>query len=83
MKAIETRYIGPSNVRGSRIIASDGDGNRVTVSYDSALNSDDNHAAAAKALLVKMGWCGELISGHTKHGMCWVFVDFYAPRVSN
>lgn len=32
MKAITTTFHGPTNTRGSRIVASDQDGNRVTVS---------------------------------------------------
>lgn len=56
MKAIITKYHGPTNTRGSRIRASDLDGNRVTVSFDHALNGDGNHDAAAVALCRKMGW---------------------------
>lgn len=72
-KAIETKYHGPTDNRGSRIIASDSDGNRVIMSYRSELNGDENHKAAAYALRDKMGWDGELIGGSTKAGMAWVF----------
>lgn len=68
MKAIRTKYFGPGYSKGSRIIASDSDNNRVTVSYDCALSSDDNHQAAAQALLRKMGWTGSLIMGGWKRG---------------
>jgi hypothetical protein len=61
MKAIITKYHGPTNSRGSRISASDEDGNRVTVSYDHA--SHDPHRLAAIALCKKMGWTGTLIEG--------------------
>lgn len=30
MKAIRTKYIGPSNTRGSRILASDGENHRIS-----------------------------------------------------
>jgi hypothetical protein len=63
MKAIFTKYHGPGNVRGSRIIAKDSDGNKVIVSLDCALNHDDNHKQAAIALCRKMGWTGKLAMG--------------------
>jgi hypothetical protein len=50
--AIRTRYHGPSNVRGSRFIATDGK-NRITVPYDHNLDSTKNHAVAAGAFLNK------------------------------
>lgn len=74
MKAIETRYVGPTNFRGSRCIADDGDGNRVTLSWGSAKNSEDMHRAAAQALCDKMKWTGKMASGSTKRGMVFVFV---------
>ena len=36
MKAIITKYIGPTDTRGSRIKASDEDGNSITIGYDHA-----------------------------------------------
>ncbi len=73
MKAIETKFIGPSNVRGSRYAATDSDGNRVILSADHSLRSDMNHRRAAEALRDKMGWKGELVSGGTKYGETFVF----------
>lgn len=55
MQAIETRYLGPTNARGSRIRAKAAAGS-LTVSYDHALNSAANHKAAAVALANKFGW---------------------------
>jgi hypothetical protein len=51
------------NTRGSRIIASDEDGNRVTVEYDDRLSSSQNHDSAVIALCKKMRWEGHLVSG--------------------
>tara|TARA_R110002167_G_scaffold287052_1_gene491952 strand:- start:215 stop:490 length:276 start_codon:yes stop_codon:yes gene_type:complete len=48
--AIRTRYYGPTNTKGSRFIATNGK-NRVTMAYDYALNTTENHAAAAQAFL--------------------------------
>jgi len=80
MKAITTKYHGPSNVKGSRYSAFDGD-NRVILSADDSLNSDENHQRAALALMEKLNWTGQLIGGHTKDGMVWVFDSPNAPMI--
>jgi len=55
---IKTRFLGPTNYRGSRIVAThkwcDGDTKRVTIGWDYALNAQDNHLAAAQALVAVM-----------------------------
>ena len=75
MDAIETRYLGPTNTRGSRIKATTL-GNHaasVTLGYDSALNSWDNHRAAAEALITRLGWFDtSFYGGSTAHGSVWV-----------
>jgi len=52
---IVTKYLGPTNSRGSRIKATHTRDSETkwskTVSYQSALDSDENHLEAAKALL--------------------------------
>jgi hypothetical protein len=53
-KIIETKYIGPTSFRGSRVKAFDANGNTVTIEWRSELNVDANHAHAAKALLEKI-----------------------------
>lgn len=75
MKAIVTKYHGPTNTRGSRISAQDSDGNRISIPYPHELNGDDCHALAAAALCRKMGWPGELIGGGTRTGCVFVFAD--------
>jgi len=76
MKAITTKYSGPTNTRGSRVIASDLDGNRVSVHYASELNSDENHDAAAVALCRKLGWTGELVRGSlANNGYVYVWAN--------
>jgi hypothetical protein len=62
MQAIETKYLGPTNHRGARIKASCHAG-QVTISRDCAMNIDDNHRAAARALITKLGWFGSWVSG--------------------
>jgi len=55
MQAIRTRYYGPSNVRGSRIIAKCEAGS-IVMAYNHALGIWENHATAAAMLLEKLGW---------------------------
>ena len=73
MQTIETKYHGPTNTRGSRISATaSGCRKRVTVSYDHALNSENNHKAAALKLMEALNWTGRYVGGHTPTGMVFV-----------
>ena len=63
MKAIVTKYVGPTNTKPSRIVAKAEGVKSVTVSYDHSLNVADNHKAAALALCNRMGWTGDMASG--------------------
>jgi hypothetical protein len=78
-QAIVTRYIGPTHFKGGRIKAATY-GGTLTVPYDHKLNSEANHAAAAKALAVKLGWCGHWFMGamHNDTGYCFVCAEGYA-----
>lgn len=73
MKAIVTKYHGPTNVRGSRIIAREEDGASVRRSYDHAYTSTENHRRAAEELANKLGWTGRLVQGSIKGGYVHVF----------
>jgi len=76
MVAIETKYVGPRDVRGSRIVATSGSGARVVVSYDDGLSSEQNHRHAAAELCrrkLRGGNCDRLIGGGTKNGYVFVF----------
>ena len=73
MKAIETRYLGATIMRSSRIVATTEGGNRLTIAYDSEREPDVNHAVAAQALMDKLEWGGTMTGGHTARGMVWVF----------
>lgn len=73
-QAIETRYLGPTNTKGSRIKATAWKGS-VTLSYDYALNADQNHAKAAQALADKFGWKGQWAQGAKPKGTGYFFVN--------
>ena len=77
MKAITTKYHGPTNTRGSRVSASDSDGNRVSIPYDHALDSEEIHRKAAVALCARMKWPGAdaMVGGSVKNGYVFVFPE--------
>ena len=54
-QAITTKHCSPTNHRGSRVRASC-ERNATTIPWDHALNTGENHAAAAQALIDQNGW---------------------------
>jgi hypothetical protein len=52
---IETKFLGPTNNRGSRVKATCQAGS-LTLSWSYELNSDENHYKAAQALADKFSW---------------------------
>jgi hypothetical protein len=80
MQAIETRYIGPTDFRGSRIKAVCEAGS-LTVAYDDALDSTENHDAAARRLIFRLGWDdakrGAWYRGATLNSRGYVYVCSY------
>jgi hypothetical protein len=75
MKAITTKFSGPTGGRGARITATDGD-YRVVVPYEYNNAEAEHRAAAVK--LCKTKWrtdgdtCDKLIGGGTKAGRVFV-----------
>ena len=68
MQAIQVKFLGPTNFRGSRYKAWAQAGS-VTLSSDHALNPSGNARKAAEALATKLGWTyGELIEGGLPNG---------------
>ena len=73
-KAIITKYVGATDTKPSKFVASDSDGNKVSTTYDYSLTEDANHYKAACELREKMGWTGDLIGGSLKNGYAFVMV---------
>jgi len=71
-QSIETRYVGPTNNRGSRVIASTPSGMRFTWAWDYSLGIEGNHHGAAKALQGMMQWPEIKAGGSTKAGFVWL-----------
>ena len=71
MQAIQTRYFGPTNSRGSRIKAWAAAGS-ITIAYPHELSGPACHRAAAEALALKCQWdtpfYGHLLGGQLANG---------------
>jgi hypothetical protein len=61
-QAIETRYYGPTNTRGSRVGAKAWGGS-TSDNWNCADNQAANHCRAAMLLCAKMGWHGVYVAG--------------------
>ncbi len=90
MTSIRTKFIGPTNNRGSRYKAIAGEGGKgftLTMSADYALNCEQNHERVAQALIKQLGWFhdekrgdtyGDWFSGGTERGYVFVCAVSYA-----
>lgn len=78
MSIIRTKYLGPTDHKGSRIKASIGP-DAVILPYDHALSGSGNHKTAAHALATKLGLEGSW-ARYTDHatGDGYVFVNLSA-----
>jgi hypothetical protein len=76
MKAITTKYHGPTEFKGARISASAEGVKRLYVSrhkYDYTDDMDRIHLSAAVELCERYDWQTRLIGGATKDGYVFVF----------
>jgi hypothetical protein len=67
-QAIVTKYLGPTDHKGSRVKAYC-DAGIITIPWDDGLNPDENHLKAATCLAWKFGWLDnqKLIGGAMPH----------------
>ena len=72
--AIITKYLGPTNTKGSRVKATNYGSVSVTISWNHDLTVVENHEVAAKALCDKLGVNSNLVGGELKNGYAWVRV---------
>lgn len=76
MQSIETKTLGATTHRGERIRARMNFGTEsITIGYDYGLDWKENHQNAARKLMHKLEWRGEMHGGTTRNGMAWVFVN--------
>lgn len=71
-QAIETHYVGPTNHRGSRIIATSEGGHKLTYHWEYSLGIEANHYAAAQAFCNQLEWGTIKAGGSTKRGYAWI-----------
>ena len=76
VQAIVTKYLAPTNVKGSRIKATAAAGS-LTLHLDHSLSIEDNHSKAANLLAHKFGWRGGWFMGGMPdgNGYCFVCTD--------
>ena len=77
MQTITTKYLGPTNRKGSRITAVTSSGIRIYREYDPSANREENHMRVARILKDEMKWTGAMEGGDTKEGMVFVFSGHY------
>jgi len=78
MQAIVTKYLAPTNFKGTRVKAECAAGSLV-MQWEYELGVEGNHYAVAECLQVNLGWVGKdygvLKGGTMKNGdYCWVMV---------
>jgi hypothetical protein len=78
MKAIQTRYYGPTNTRGARIKAWAEGVKSIYIPYPYESDAFSGAAEAATQLAKKYGWTNDLVGGTLPNGDN-VFVMLVAP----
>ena len=87
--AIVTRYLGPTDHRGSRIVATHHRDSQTTwravTDWDYSLNATENHQAAAEQLLSKWVTSDDLVivgRGHDHKCYYWLVVGAWQLKVT-
>jgi len=76
MKAIETKYLGPTNTKGTRISVKAEGLKSKQYSWDYRLGVYDNYLQAATNYANELGWINDsvLVGGSTPNGYTFVMV---------
>ena len=75
MQTIKTKFLQPTDNKGSRIKAIAEAGLSITIDYDYAVSTSEAHAQAIKALKNKLGWDGAMVMGACDGGYVAVFCN--------
>lgn len=73
MIAIQTKYLAPTNNRGTRIKAFTHTGQSITIGWDYSLENYANYKKAALTLIEIMEWSKDITGGSTKDGYTFTF----------
>lgn len=79
MKAITTKYIGPTDYKGARIRVKAEGLPSILYHWNDGLNIDANHTAAAKAFAEEHEWAGQWCGGGLpdQTGNCYVRIPSF------
>jgi hypothetical protein len=80
MQSIRTRYYGPTNTRGSRIVAKCYAGS-LSMPRDYSLDPDQDHARVAGLLASRLNWAGVYHGGVFEDDFYWVCESGWTPTV--
>jgi hypothetical protein len=72
LKAIETKFLGATNHKPARVVATSTGGHRLVVSWDDGLCDASNHTRVAQALAKQLSWNMQYVMGWTKAGAVFV-----------
>ena len=79
--AIQTKFISPTNTKGSRISAKAEGGRSVIIPSDNAMSPEQNHLAAARAFIKKYDYgAGQQftpVNGGSVSGKGYVFIPVF------
>ena len=75
MQSIETRYLGPTNTKGARIVATATSGIKITRSMPIELEGEQAHASVAMELATQLNWRWHFLAGGTRAGYVFVRLD--------
>lgn len=85
-QSITTKYLGPTDHHGPRVVASCNAERitvAITVAWDHALGTEENHGVAARMLAEQLNWKGDWCAGRHQGlpGYTFVLADVPAFRV--
>ena len=75
LQGIETKHIGMTDTKPMRIVAVSAMGERTVINFDHNIDTVDNHINAAKALVRKLGWDSDIVTGSSKNGYIHILVS--------
>lgn len=74
MPVIFTKYCCPTNTSGARLYARATTRQSIRISWDmsGSMTTEQQHARAARVLMNKHGWTGDIVGGQVDGGYVWV-----------
>lgn len=79
-QAIQVKYLGPTNSKGSRVKAWSFSKKSITIAIDHSKDLEENAREAAIQLLSKLEWQGSWVSGSLPNNdYCFVCIDLNTP----